>query len=87
MVGVVPAKVMVVPLAETSELVVLPTEATSVVDVNEMDEALAASSFTCHVPMIPAPVNGVLVSEPNVTAIVPFPCVSGARTVGRKFLR
>ena len=74
--------VMVIPVDETSALVVLPIAATVVVLANCIEDCFAARILTFHVPIIPAPFNGLDGCTPSVVVIVPLACVSGTSTIG-----
>ena len=72
-VGVPTAVPVTVPFVDAiSAFPVLPTAATWVSLVKLIDDCLAASIFTCHVPKIPAPVNGAVGCAASVTLIVPL---------------
>lgn len=75
--------VIVLPVLAVIALVLFPRTATCVALVKITDDCLAASIFIVHVPMMPAPLNGLVGWTPRVTAIAPLVCVSGTRTTGR----
>jgi hypothetical protein len=79
-----PVPVIVLPVFKASVFVVFPSAATDVWDVNCIDDCLSASTFTVHVPTIPAPLNGIGGLAARVTAIAPLVCVSGTRMTGNR---
>jgi hypothetical protein len=74
--------VIILPDDETSAFVVFPIAATAVASVNCRDDCFAAIIFIVHVPIISAPLKGLVGEAPRVTDIFPLVCVSGARTTG-----